>query len=330
MPLGMKRRVKSILLQVLKCAFGVGIFVFLVASGQVDLSNIRDAFFPSAWMPAAILMFGVSLLMVSLRWRLLLISQGVQLSVKQVLRLTFIGHFFNIVIPGTVSGDVVKVYYITRGREKKVAAGFSVLMDRLIGLVVLIGVTAVAMLSQWSTVEAIPQLKQLAFFVLLAFFGVCAGFLFYIFKKKFTLSERWPASVRHVWDVLWSYRSHMDKVALSALLTVVNFGTNVFVVYAAAQSLGESTIPFTQYLFFVPIGFFVMSFPIAPAGLGVGQGVFLLLFQWVLGQTTTVGADSITLYQMTLLVWAMIGMVVYLFHRQGASAPGSQKEVVAA
>jgi len=48
------------------------------------------------------------------RWQMLLAVQGVHISFPQAARLTMIGVFFNLAIPGAVSGDLVKMGYIAK------------------------------------------------------------------------------------------------------------------------------------------------------------------------------------------------------------------------
>ena len=61
---------------------------------------------------------------------------------------TAIGLFFNIVVPGLTGGDLVKAVLAARDHpERKAAAMISVLVDRLIGVLVLVLLGAVAILA---------------------------------------------------------------------------------------------------------------------------------------------------------------------------------------
>ena len=43
------------------------------------------------------------------RWRILLAVQGIETRIMDIVKLNLIGQFFNIAIPGSVSGDLVKM-----------------------------------------------------------------------------------------------------------------------------------------------------------------------------------------------------------------------------
>jgi len=69
---------------------------------------------------------------------LLLKVIGLRMKFVPILKLTMIGNFFNMVIPGTVGGDLVKGFYLTRhedtsrGRSSGIVA-----IDRVVGLIAL-------------------------------------------------------------------------------------------------------------------------------------------------------------------------------------------------
>src|SRR5690606_19748337 len=69
------------------------------------------------------------------RWTLLLRAAGVETGVWRAVSLTFIGLFFNTVMPGLTGGDLVKAVYIARDhRKKKTEAILTVLLDRVLGI----------------------------------------------------------------------------------------------------------------------------------------------------------------------------------------------------
>jgi len=320
-----KKNLGNVFIQALKLSFAVGIFVWFVASGKIDFLKIKEALFHSPWILFSVAMGFGTLLITALRWWLLVSSQGIGVSFLKAAQLVFVGQFFNILIPGTISGDVVKAYYISRGEEKKMVAGFSVLMDRLIGLFVLVGVTCIAVLANISSLMA-PELKTVGTSIFVLASVSFLGILFFLFKQNMTLPSFVPSLFHRVMEVTWAYRHHRRVLLGAAVLTVFNYIVNVFLFYGVAQSLGENYLTVSHYFFLIPVGLFVMAIPIAPAGLGVGQGVFLKLFEWAYQKPVTIGADMVTLGQMVIALWAMIGGVVYLFYRQkkGVVAPEAE------
>ena len=79
--------------------------------------------------------FCISQIMVGLRWWLLLRTQGIFISLWMAVRLYLLGWFYNNVMPGSVGGDLIRLWYVTKHTDKKFEASLSVLVDRAIGLI---------------------------------------------------------------------------------------------------------------------------------------------------------------------------------------------------
>lgn len=310
------KNIKHVVIHLLKFGFAAGIIYYLITSGRMDVAKIKEAFFHSPWVIFALVACSGTLISTTFRWWFLIRSQGIELSLLKATRLVFIGYFFNIVIPGTISGDVVKVYYVTRDQKNKIAAGFSVLMDRLMGLIMLTILTFLAVLVNYSTIQRIPELRVLGFVIMGGFVLVVLGLAIFLFKKELGFRNRLPKFIKDVIDAFWAYRNHKKTLAIAAFCTVLNYTFNVLMFYGAARAVGENVIPFLQYFLLIPVGLFIMAIPIAPVGLGVGQGVFLALFSWAYGRPVTIGADMVTVGQMVIISWALVGLVVYLFYRK--------------
>lgn len=78
--------------------------------------------------------FVLSQLIVGFRWWLLLRTQSIFINLAAAVRLNFLGWFYNNFMPGSVGGDLVRAWYVTRHTEKRFEAALSVFVDRIIGL----------------------------------------------------------------------------------------------------------------------------------------------------------------------------------------------------
>jgi glycosyltransferase 2 family protein len=87
------------------------------------------------WFFAGIIAaFVLSQVILASRWWLLLRSQGVRINIWAAVRLHFLGLFYNNCIPGSVGGDLVRAWYVTKHTEKKFEAALSVFVDRFVAL----------------------------------------------------------------------------------------------------------------------------------------------------------------------------------------------------
>ena len=81
------------------------------------------------------------------RWRILLKVQDFYISNTKAIKLTLIGDFFSVAIPGSVSGDIVKAYYLARGKKQKEKLITTIILDRLVGLYTMILIATLSIIT---------------------------------------------------------------------------------------------------------------------------------------------------------------------------------------
>ena len=75
----------------------------------------------------------------ALRFRWLLSAQGIHLSYRDCLKMSFAGNFLNFAAPfGSHGGDVFKAYFASLHTDRKTEAVTTVILDRFIGLTSLV------------------------------------------------------------------------------------------------------------------------------------------------------------------------------------------------
>src|SRR5262245_44722715 len=103
-----------------------------------DWERIRTAFAEMRlqyWL-LAVGVLVVSQLLSAIRWRYFTDQLRFPRSLKQLTSFYFIGMYFNLMLPTSVGGDVVRAWYLDGGAGRRLAAFASVFLDRLNGLMV--------------------------------------------------------------------------------------------------------------------------------------------------------------------------------------------------
>src|SRR5690554_3436841 len=98
---------------ILKFAFAFGLIYWLISSGKLDLSVLGEAAKDPLRLFAGFLFTLFILLLAT--WRYYLIITDKMESKPpfiKIAKFNWIGIFFNSVLPGSVSGDIVKVFYL--------------------------------------------------------------------------------------------------------------------------------------------------------------------------------------------------------------------------
>jgi hypothetical protein len=142
----MASKIKKILLFFLKLSLILGIFVYLFwkASGTPieDGKNVFQILWEQPkrfdFIAGAFLMQLFAVSMTFVRWRWLVQTFGLTLSLKDAFRFGFVGLLLNLAPMGIVGGDLVKSYLLINHNPKyRTQAVASVIVDRIVGLLVM-------------------------------------------------------------------------------------------------------------------------------------------------------------------------------------------------
>jgi uncharacterized protein (TIRG00374 family) len=325
-------RKSSVLATLLKLAVALGLMTWLYRSGAIDFARVAAAVRDPAWLSQSVAVLFASISIITIRWWLLLRMEEIDIPLTDALKLTLVGHFWNNVLPGAVTGDVVKMYYLgEKAPGKKAEAYATVMIDRVIGLAALVYLAFFAALTNLDFVFAPDHTKlKLTFYgnALLAL-GFTVGILALVLgvgrKSSFADKIRgsslpFVASVRRGYRTLIRLGERPSILFASFALGIVSHSLLVVVGIISARALGEGTLGTSTYGFVVPVGLLVNSIPIGlPGGLGAGETAFKQLFTWA-GASETLGAGVMLLLRIGQLIWGAVGGVLYIFDRK-ALAP---------
>lgn len=129
------------------------------------------------WLISGTTVFFISQGLLATRWLLLLRSQQIHISLFQAIKLTYLGLFYNNIMPGAVGGDILRAWYITRHCEEHshVEAAVSVFVDRLVAL---LGIILVAVMASFVVGSEIAyagiQIRWIVWAIFLSAIGVLA------------------------------------------------------------------------------------------------------------------------------------------------------------
>jgi uncharacterized membrane protein YbhN (UPF0104 family) len=175
--------VKRLLILLLK--IGITILCFWYIAVKIDFTEAIRALFRANWFYLAIALFFfiLSKFLSAIRLNINFRNIGLQLSSWKNIKLYWLGMFYNLFLPGAISGDAYKVILLNRRYKsslKKTSA--AVLIDRFSGVLAL-GV----ILSIYGFIVLDNQLHQ---FILLA--GAVMGILVFFFIIKILFPDFLP------------------------------------------------------------------------------------------------------------------------------------------
>ncbi len=284
----------------------------------------------------------LTVLIAGARWWWLLRVNGTDVSMAETLRFTWIGVFFNTVVPGATGGDVIKAIYIMkRCPGHRVQVLVSVIVDRVLGL------ASLALLGAVVVLFALDRFGDMA----LAIWGVIAGVgllgivafsrrLRQLVRLKWLL-ERLPHRIGHllklVDQAVFFYRDHRWVIGASLLAGIGNHVISVLSVVCIGHSLGVG-MPSFEYFVLIPVINIVTAIPIGPNGWGVGEALYKILFGKYgavhLGDVAnaneamgTRGVALSVLYRLHLTFWSLLGGLFVLFEKDRVTRADIDREV---
>jgi glycosyltransferase 2 family protein len=301
----------------LKLLFAAAIIGWMVRSGKLNFRQVADAV--DRW-PVLLLMGVLILTQIGLtawRWRLILRAHAWSLSFRDTFSLTMIGSLFNMVIPSSVGGDVIKGYYLTRRvAHARADALATIVLDRAVGLLGLVLLASGAALGNLSMIGRHPALRILCCFAALA---AALGLAFVVavsFAPKVEgVTRRLPVLGR-ILAGAGAYRRRPWILPAATGISVFCHMLGCSEIYLALRALGVPYVPPGILALMAPLGFVATAIPLAPGGIGVGQAAFFSLFGIVPALDPASGANAFTVYQSILLLIYCGGFYFYLSHKK--------------
>lgn len=296
------------------------VFWFLFKKGLVTAESFQQLLASPFTIASMVCLMTISTLMGSVRWKGLLDAKGAYLPFKRVLEFGMIGNFFNIALPGAVSGDFVKAMFVSKQFPERRAAVFgSMLLDRFLGMSAMVFVAAVsALLSQF-----IDWGGSLPSALLLSIESVGLGillFFIYMFlshKKDPLFNLIQLVTKRHtrleLIDKLYlgvmDYRNRPRAVVMAIIQSILIHLLVILIAFFISEAVSTVPISLMALAVIVPIGILATSIPVLPAGVGTGHAAFFALFKLV---GSTQGAEIFSLFVLMQIIVGGIGGVIYL------------------
>lgn len=325
---------RKAILNMLRSALGIPLAALLIyrviAGNGVDLWQQTEASI-KGFLLLALFMQAIAIVIVTVRWRLLLRVQEIEVSFRDLLSLTMVGMFWNAALPGAVGGDVLKMVYITRhAPTKRTEAVLTIMVDRIMGLLGLLLVALISVVFSLQFILHADRSVQLAT-ITVGLGAACGitGVLGVMFRATFSRlplvspligwgRNKLPGGIVHTLDrlvrALDLYKS-APGVMLQALgISAVTHFLAALTIYLIGQAYHETALDLWSYFLAAQIANTVAAIPITPAGFGARDQVLTAFFK--AGGATPAEAGIIAAFNtLVLLFWSLVGGIFYVFLR---------------
>jgi uncharacterized membrane protein YbhN (UPF0104 family) len=262
------------------------------------------------WWLAAVACFVLAQVVSSMRWRALARPLGFAQPLSSFTSWYFVGTFFNLVLPTSVGGDVVRAWYLGRNSSRGPDAVLSVFADRLNGLYVLVALAALAAL-------VVPLPGWVVAWVAGAVACGVTGLVLLLLLPRRAGRDGGPrrgvvGKLRPLAASLVVYRRAPGLLAGVTLYSVCVQSLNVLLVWMLARGVGVS-VSLTYCFVFVPLVSLLTLAPFSINGMGVREGGTVLL----LAPAGVAAGQAVTLSLLWFSVFLATGMLGGVWYLAG-------------
>lgn len=299
----------------LRIFISIAFLCFFAWSFKDNYQGVAAALRETDWVAlgAGFVLILMSSILMGWRLRLVFRAQGLTLSFKDAVHLTFVGLFFNNFLPSAVGGDLVKAYCASIQTGRRMECFSACLMDRILGLFIFILIPSLAVFFLLKELD--PKIPLMVMITLAA---ACAG-LWLIFNKHHvsrltfltTALKKLPgmSKLGQLYHAMHELTRSKWLVFRICVISAAGQVMSILSIGLIIHALG-GTAAVRQIMIRTPL---VHLFGMLPSfgGLGLREKGFEYFFKPVIGHELA-GALAI-LFLFYVIVLSAIGGVVYLF-----------------
>jgi hypothetical protein len=323
---------KKILIGTVKIGISAAILAWLAIQAHRNAVFTDLAVRPKHWelLASAAAVCFAAVMITFVRWYYLVRALDIPFTLREAIRLGFLGFLFNLAPMGIVGGDLLKAVVLARKQTgHRAEAVATVLVDRIIGLYVLflVASAAIGLTGLWQNpvleVQVVCKLTWVvtavgtAAVVLPLFAGLTGGNVTGLIGRlpyAGEMAQRLLGAVR-------VYRRRFGVLILSALMTVPVHCLFAVAVYMIAIALYDPVLPLGTHFVVVPLS---ASTAVIPFPMGPFEAVLDRLYAVVPlpgGGLMAAGQGLVValVYRVVTVLLAAVGMFYYLVSRREVS-----------
>jgi uncharacterized membrane protein YbhN (UPF0104 family) len=323
------KKAKPVLLLLLKILVSTGLLAYFFS--RVHIERFVDTFASAdlSYIVLTLLIYLASQLVSTARWLILARPLGFPTPLSVLVSYYLIGMFFNLFAPGTIGGDVSRVYYLARDGDRDegafggamMRAAVSVFMDRAIGMAALVWLGALGLL--FSPQYGIPAPLRTVTFALAL--GLLAGALLTPLLRRL-LPAYGNAFVLKLRLALSSYRNHWRAIPKALLLSFAIHLLQAWLHVIMGRAL-RIEIPFSYCVILYPLVGTFSALPISLNGIGLREGGYMFMLELIGVSSETAIAFGLLLF-LAIAADSLIGGVIFLLKKSPDPAPAKIRNPV--
>jgi len=301
----------------LKILIATGLITSLFIFGKLNFAVILYSYKYPVYLFSGVLCCFLAMITPIFRWWILSRMQKLPMGAFAALRLTMIGYFFNLFIPGGSGGDVVRAAYTVRDCSERRAQALTIaFIDRGLGLHALLLLAVSIFFIQPMLLNHHPSLEPWILLISgMLLIGTIAP-LFMIWDKTNSFMIRLLGRIiggADAWhEAMTLYRGQLGMICIAYFFSICSAIFNVFAIHLMMLAVGSTPTTIESFIV-APLVILANTLPFSPGGIGVAEGASAGLYA-LLGQAG--GANGMLLARFFIVMFALLGLPFFLINKR--------------
>lgn len=253
----------------------------------------------------------------AIKWYMLLKSRGTVIELWRVYAFYNIGRFFNLILPTSLGGDVVRIYQLGKFTGKNHTAAASVIVERFTGMLTLMIVAAIAVIlnlklfnQAWLSIALLCGIALMASLAWLIFDENSVQIFRKIFGSKIKIVTKIFAKIDKLRKPIFEFKNDRNAMVWAIINSLIFQLLAVINVWLTALAFGNE-LTFLSLLVAVPVILFIMNIPFSIGGIGLMEFAYVFTLP-LFGASASLALSTVLLIRAKSILDSIFGGIFYL------------------
>lgn len=252
----------------------------------------------------------------SVKWYMLSRSRGLEVSLWRLFAYYEVGKFFNLVLPSSIGGDVVRMHELGRYTGRYADATAAVFVERFSGLATLVMLALIAVVVNlqifnlpWLTIALAVGALGMGFMCWLIIDQRPFQFTKKVLATRLTFLDKLLTKVEKFRKAVLAYKDDPSALWWALINSLIFYFLAVVNVWVSILAF-NTEVSFTSILVAVPVIMFIMNIPFSIGGIGLMEFAYSFTLG-LFGIEPTIAISTALLMRAKTLVDAGLGGLLY-------------------
>ncbi len=312
------------MINIVKAAITIALLYWVIQSAGLTQKEGFNDFITSVknaswfYLFISILFVPIMDIVSTIKWYFIVRSKKIDVSYFKLLSYYVVGRFFNMVLPSSIGGDLIRIHFLGRDTGRLAESAAIVVLERITGLITLVFATIAALFAaagvfsevwlRWSVfVAGLGLVTLIAGLIVDRIYFPITGIISRIhpfFQQIFHKIEKMRGTIKSM--------SGDKNIMLTAFINSIFFYVVAILNAWTSILVFDTEIPLVTMIIAVPIIMFIMNIPVSVGNLGIMEFAYTAVLA-AFGVSPSVALSLAILMRLKIFLAAGVGALTYQF-----------------